>query len=224
MPSTVVHAAVGFTVAVGLLGAYYDRRALAVVLAALLVPEADTMAGWVLDGAHRALLHNLVFTAAAAALLYWDAARSDSWLRGRFGARGVRLAWVALFAHTFAHMAFDWAHLDGINVLYPLHDRFFQLSGEAYLSGAEGFVQTFVEVAEDTGGGGPNVDVGQGGTTEDTHVGSPAQPSRDPDPGPVDRRFPIAVQGWQLYLVAVGAFTLAAKRLQSSLAPEGADD
>lgn len=223
MPSTVVHAAVGFTVAVGLLGTYYDRRALVVVLAALLVPELDTFAGWVLDGAHRALLHNLVGTAVAACLLYWDATRENSWLRGRFGARGVHLAWVALFAHTFAHMAFDWAHLDGINVLYPLYDRFVHLSGEAYLSNTEGFVQTFVEIANDPGSGGPNIDAGQGGTTEDTHVASPTQPSKDPQPGPVDRRFPIAVQGWQLYLVCMGGFTLLAKGIQSPM-PSSRDD
>lgn len=223
MPSTVVHAAVGFTVAVGLLGTYYDRRALLVVLAALLVPELDTFAGWVLDGAHRALLHNFVFTAVAACLLYWDVTRENSWLRGRFGARGVHLAWVALFVHTFAHMAFDWAHLDGINVLYPLYDRFVQLSGEAYLSNADGFVQTFVEITGDSGTGGPNIDAGQGGTTQDTHVASPAQPSKDPQPGPVDRRFPIAVQGWQLYLVCMGAFTLLAKSIQSPM-PSSRDD
>lgn len=223
MPSTVVHAAVGFTVAAGLLGAYYDRRALAVVLVALLIPETDTFAGYVMDGAHRALLHNLVFTALAGVLLYWDIARESSWLRGRYGTRGVRLAWVALFVHAFAHMAFDWAHLDGINVLFPLHDRFFQLSGEAYLAPAEGFVQTFVDVASDPETGRTSVDAGQGGTTDDTHVASPAQPSREPDTGPVDRRFPVAVQGWQLYLVGLGAFTLVAKRLQSP-APSGLDD
>lgn len=223
MPSTVIHAAVGFTVAAGLLGAYYDRRALAVVLVALLVPEADTLAGWVMDGAHRALLHNLVLTALAGLLLYWDTGREGSWLRGRFGARGVRVAWVALFVHAFAHMTFDWAHLDGINLLFPLHDRFFQLSGEAYLSASEGFVQTFVEVTSDSGTGGTTVDAGQGGTTTDTHVGSPVQPSKEPQAGPVDRRFPIAVQGWQLYLLGLGAFTLAAKGLQST-GPSHRDD
>jgi membrane-bound metal-dependent hydrolase YbcI (DUF457 family) len=216
MPSTVVHAAVGFTLAAGLLGARYDRRALVVVLGALLLPEADTLAGWVLDGAHRALLHNAVFTAVAAVGLYYDTRRREgSWLRSRYGARGVRLAWVALFVHAFAHLAFDWAHLDGINPLYPLYDRFVHLEGEAYLSTSEGFVQTFVEVARNPETGGASIDAGQGGTTENTHVGSPAQPSREPEPGPVDRRFPIAVYGWQLYLVCVGAFTLAAKRLQS---------
>ena len=223
MPSTVVHAAVGFTVAAGLLGTYYDRRALVVVLVALLIPETDTLAGWVMDGAHRALLHNYVFTALVGAGLYWDTVREGSWLRGRFGARGLRLAWVALFVHAFAHMAFDWAHLDGINLLFPLHDQFFQLSGEAYLSTADGFVQTFVEVASDPETGRRSVDAGQGGTTNDTHVASPAQPTKDPQPGPVDRRFPIAVQGWQLYLVGLGAFTLVAKQLQGP-GPSGRND
>ena len=223
MPSTVVHAAIGFTVAVGLLGTYYDRRALAVVLVALLIPETDTFAGHVMEGAHRALLHNLVFTALAGGLLFWETARESSWFRGRYGPRGVRLAWVALFVHAFAHMAFDWAHLDGINVLFPLYDRFFQLSGEAYLAPGEGFVQTFVEITADPETGRTSVDAGQGGTTDNTHVASPAQPSKDPEPGPVDRRFPIAVQGWQLYLIGLGAFTLVAKRLQSPVA-SGRDD
>ncbi len=217
MPSSVVHVGFALLVAVGLLGAYYDRRALLVVIAIVLVPEADTLMGWVMDGAHRTVLHNMVFTAAAAIALYWDTVlREESWIRGRFDEYGVRVVWVGLFAHTFAHMALDWAHLDGINFLWPLHDRFFRLEGEMYLSTADGFVQTFVAIAEDPETGGRAVDAGGGGTAQETHVSNPAQPSRDPEPGPVDRRFPIAVQGWQLYLVVVGLFTVAAKKLQSS--------
>jgi hypothetical protein len=64
------------------------------------------------------------------------------------------------------------------------------------------------------------IDAGQGGTRAETHVSNPAQPSDDPEPGPVDRRFPIAVHGWQLYLVVVSAFTLLAKRLQTPRLPE----
>ncbi len=216
MPSTVVHAAVGFTIAAGLLGAYYDRRALVVILGVLLIPETDTAAGYLLDGAHRALLHNLILPAVVGLVLVWETHREPSWLRDRIGRRGIQLAWVALFVHIFAHLAFDWAHLDGINVLYPLVDRFFHLDGDVYLSTTDGFVQTFVEITGDPDSGQQAVDVGQGGTTATTHVASPVQPSSDPQPGPVDRRFPIAVQGWQLYLICLGAFTLAAKRLQTS--------
>ena len=127
MPSSVVHAGFAALVAVGLLGSYYDRRALVFLIAVLLFPEADTVAG---------------------------------------------------------------------------------------------FVQTFVEVATDPETGATSVDAGQGGTTQNTHVPNPAQPSSGSEPGgaagPVDRRAPIAVRGWQLYLVLVGLFTLVARKLQST--------
>ena len=217
MPSSVVHAGFAVLVAVGLLGSYYDRRALVFLVAVLLFPEADTIAGLVLDGAHRSLLHNLLLPAAVGAVLYWDTTREGSWVRERAGDYGVRLVWVGLFVHAFTHVALDWYHLDGVNLFYPAVDRFFELSGEAYLSSAEGFVQTFVEVAADPETGTTSVDAGQGGTTQNTHVPNPAQPSSGSggEPGPVDRRAPIAVQGWQLYLVVVGLFTLAARKLQS---------
>jgi hypothetical protein len=220
MPSSVVQAGFAFLMGVGLLGTHYDRRALVVLAGVILFPDADTLAGLVIDGAHRALLHNLLLPVLAGALLYWDTTREGSLLRERAGAYGVRVAWVGLFVHVFAHVALDWFHLEGVNLFYPAVDRFFELSGEAYLSTADGFVQTFVEVAPDPETGTTTVDAGQGGTTEDTHVANPAQPSDDPDPGPTDRRAPIAVQGWQLYLVVTGLVTLGAKKLQSS-PPDG---
>ena len=220
MPSPVVHAGVAFLVGVGLLGTYYDRRALLVIVGLLLLPEIDTLAGLVLEGAHRSLLHTLLLPIFLAPLLYWETVREESWLRDRVGGYGVRLAWVGLFVHVFVQIGLDWSHLEGVNLFYPLLDRFFRLDGEAYLSTADGFVQTFVEVAPDPETGTTTVDAGQGGTTEDTHVANPAQPSDDPDPGPTDRRAPIAVQGWQLYLVVTGLVTLGAKKLQSS-PPDG---
>lgn len=221
MPSSVVHAGLAVLVAVGLLGSYYDRRALVVIVGVLLLPEADTLAGLVLEGAHRALLHNVLLPVLIGALLYWDTTREGSWLRGRFGAYGVRLAWVGLFVHVFTHVALDWYHLAGVNLFYPVADRFFELDGEAYLSTANGFVQTFVEIGSDPETGSTTVDAGQGGTTQNTHIANPAQPSKDPEPGPTDRRAPIAVQGWQLYLVVTGLVTLGAKKLQGSPPEEG---
>ena len=216
MPSTVVHVAFAFAIAAALLGDYYDRRALGVVLVVLVAPELDTVAGLWLPGAHRALGHTVVVPAAVGILLAYDTLlREESALRGRVGDRGVHLAWVGLFVHLTAHLLLDYAHLDGINVFYPLVDRFVRLEGEAYLAG-EGFVQTFVEI--ERGETGTTVDAGGGGTTADTHVSSPVDPgehlqSEDPEE-PVDRRFPIAVRGWQAYLVVLGLFTLAARWLQ----------
>ena len=50
-----------------------------------------------------------------------------------------------------------------------------------YLSTGDGLVQTFVEVTADEGG--TAVDAGQGGTTDDTHVANPAQPTDDTGAG-----------------------------------------
>jgi len=215
MPSSVVHAALAVALAVGLLGRFYDRRALAVVLVVVVVPEVDTALGLVIAGAHRTVLHTMVLSAVAAPLLYWETTRERSVIRGRWGARGVRIAWVGLLVHTFAHIALDWTHLEGINLLWPVLDRFFALEGEVYLSASEGFVQTFVDVGRDPETGRSVIDAGQGGTRAETHVSNPAQPDPEPDPGPVDRRFPIAVRGWQLHLLLTGVFVVAARRLQS---------
>jgi len=213
MPTSVVHAAFAFVLAVGLLGAYYDRRALAVVLAVVLFPELDAGLGWLMDGAHRTVLHTMILSALVAGILYWDTRRSASWLGGRWGDYGIRVTWVALFVHVFAHIALDWTHLDGINILWPLVDQFIAFEGELYVS-SRGIVQTFVEISVDPATGQQVVDAGQGGTSQSVHVSTPVQPSKDPD-GPVDRRFPIAVGGWQLYLVLTGVFTLVARRLQT---------
>ena len=213
MPTSVVHAALAFVLAVGLLGAYYGPRALAVVLAVIIAPELDALLGFVMPGAHRTVLHTMVLSAVLAGLVYWDIRRPDSWLRNRWGDYGVRVAWVALFVHVFAHIALDWTHLDGINILWPLVDQFVALDGELYIS-SEGLVQTFVDVSLDPATGQQVVDAGQSGTTQSVHVSTPVQPTKEPE-GPVDRRFPIAVGGWQLYLILVGAFTLIARRIQT---------
>lgn len=220
MPSSVIHAALAFLLAVGLLGRFYDRRALALVLVIIVAPELDTAFGWFMDGAHRTVLHNMVLAAVLAGVLYWETTRERSAIRRRWGARGVRLVWIGLFVHTFAHISFDWAHLSGINLLWPLQDRFFALDGELALSTTDGLIQTFVEIRPDPETGQGVVDAGQGGTRADTHVPNPAKPSDEPEPGPVDRRFPIAVDGWQLYFIITGAFALVAKRLQTPRSSE----
>lgn len=214
MPSSVVHIGFGLLFAVGLLGAHYDRRALAVVVTVILLPELDTILGWVMAGAHRTVFHTMVTSLAAGGLLYWGTVRSDSWIRGRWGAYGVRVAWVALFAHTFGHLTLDWAHLDGINILWPLVDQFFVLDGELYIT-SEGLVQTFVDISSDPETGAPVVEAGQGGDRAAVHVSNPAQPDAEPTDGPVDRRFPIAVGSWQLYLVVAGLFAVVARWLQT---------
>lgn len=216
MPSTVVHAGFALLLIVGLLGRYYSPRAIVLLLGVLILPEIDTVIGYAMAGAHRTLLHNFVVPSIICLGLVWDFHGDDSWLSKRFGTVGVRLVWVGLFIHIIAHLFLDWAHLDGINLFWPIRDQFFTLSGEMYLSTTEGFVQTFVDIHVDPGTGDTVVDPGGGGTRIETHVPNPVQPRAEPAPGPVDRRFPIAVQGWQLFLVVTGLFTVVAKHVQST--------
>lgn len=217
MPSTVVHAGFALLLAAGLLGAYYDRRALAVLLVVLVLPEADSFLGAIMPGAHRTVGHNFVLPAVAALGLYYDTrVRERSLLRDRLSDRWIAVAWVAVFVHVFAHVALDWTHLDGVNAFWPLRDRFFHLDGEAFYSTADGFVQTFVDIRVDPETGTRTVDAGAGGTSESVHVSNPVQP-RDPDldvDEPVERRFPVANGGWRLYLIGLGLFALGARLLQ----------
>ncbi|RAW45168.1 metal-dependent hydrolase [Halorubrum sp. 48-1-W] len=220
MVSTVVHAGFALVLTAGLLRGDYDRRALAVVLAVVVLPEADSFLGLVMSGAHRTVGHNFVFPAVAALLLYYDTRiRERSALRDAFAERGVRIAWAVVFVHVFAHVSLDWAHLDGVNVLWPLHDAFFRLDGELLWSTTDGFVQTFVDIDLDPETGSRRVDAGSTGTTQSVHVNNPVEPD---DPvtlaasETIDRRFPIAGRGWRLYLVGLGLFTLAARRLQGN--------
>jgi len=203
MPSTVVHLAVGAVVAAALLGDEFDRRSVAVVLAATAVPDIDTFVGLYLQGAHRALLHTLVLPAMAGAALTYDTRiRAVSRLRKHWEARGVRVAWVALAALLLGGILPDLM-TNGVNAFYPLYDRFLTVDGELLLSNQRGVVQTFVDLSAD-----PQR------TTENTHYWTGVDPTRGEDPKNVERIFPVVRSGFQLLVVLLGAFTLGARFLE----------
>lgn len=220
MPSTVVHAGFALLLAAALVKGTLDRRLLAVVFAVVVLPEVDTVAGLWIDGAHRALLHNLALPIVAGGVVYWDTrVREDSALRGRWGPGSVRVVWIGLFALTVAHVLLDAAHLEGVNPAYPIVDRFVSLEGEVLFSTVDGFVQTFVEFEFDRGTeeAASAADAGTTQTTANTHVDNPVEPSaalEDESNEPVERIFPIADSGWQLYLVLTGLFVVVARRFQ----------
>lgn len=222
MPSTFIHA--GFAVLLGaaLLQDEYDRRAVVFLLVLVILPDLDSFAGAVIAGAHRSLLHTLLIPLVVAVGLYYDTwIREQSWLGERYGPRGLHLAWTAVFVHTFAAVLLDYTHLDGVGLLFPLNDSFYQLEGELGFAPDTGLVQTFVEIQTDPETGTTTTDIGKTGTREETHVPTPVQPNENatviPNPDTeeeVDRRFPFAVGGWQLYFILIGFFTMAARRLQ----------
>jgi len=214
MPSTLVHLAVGGLVAAGLLGAAFDKRALALCLAAAALPDVDTFIGLWVPGGHRAVLHTLLLPAVLGAALVVDERRNQR-LRERYGARGVVVAGAALGALTFGGIGPD-LFTNGVNAFYPLHDQFYKLSGEALLSNQRGFVQTFVELSQggSGGGGGGGGTSAAVGSTEEVHYRTGVDVERGSDPKNVERTFPLVMSGTELLLVLTSAVVVGSRLLR----------
>jgi hypothetical protein len=211
MPSTLVHVALGGLLGCALLGAAFSPRAIAVVLVAVAAVDLDTFLGWVIVGAHRSVLHSFLFPVALAAVVVWDVrVREASWLVARYGATAPRVAGVAVTAIAFAGIGPDLV-TNGVNVLWPVHDQFHELTGRTYLSDRKGFVQTFVEFGGADGADGG----GLGSTAERQYVtGADNNPDRSGEPERTERIFPLASSGTQLLLVATGAVAVGQRVLE----------
>jgi hypothetical protein len=202
VPSTVVHLALAGLLAAGLLGDALDRRALAVVAAAVVFVDLDVFVGLLVPGTHRAAFHTLLLPLLGAVLVIYDTrVREESWLRRRFGPQSPQIAWVVIAAVAVAASGLD-LFTSGANPLYPLHDQFYRVDGRVLLSNQRGFVQTFVEL-----GSGPGETAAMG-STQEVHVGSGVDPTRGAEPANVERIFPVVWSGWQLLLVASSAVVL----------------
>ncbi|ELZ47835.1 hypothetical protein C464_07935 [Halorubrum coriense DSM 10284] len=210
MAPTLVSAAVGALLAAALLGPAFDRRGVAVVVAAALLPGLDAAASLAVPGATNALLHAVWVPLLAGGLLYWDAAlRPASALRGRFGPRGVRVAWVALASYVVAGIGAALFAGEGASLLYPLEDARYVVRGRLVFSTRDGVVQTFLVPGADGAGALPLRSVG--GAVADP-VASWVNPDGRPglDAG-ATREFRLVESGWQSVAVAAAAATLAVR-------------
>lgn len=205
MPSTLVHVALAGILAAALLGPAFGRRAVAVVLVAAAIPDLDTFLGLWIVGGHRSLLHTLLVPIALGVVLGYETTRDASWIRDRWGDDGVRTAWVAVVALAVAGIGLD-LFSNGVNVLYPVYDRFVELDGEALLSTERGFVQTFIDLSSEKPVGG----AGQG-TTNTTHYQTGVDPSTGAEPATVERVFPLVRSGSQALLVLTSVGVLATR-------------
>ncbi len=210
MPSTVVHVGLAALMGVALLGDEFDAKAIFVVLAATAIIDLDTLIGIYFPGTHRAALHNVWVVVIPAVVLYWDTrVREESYILTRWGTYGYRVYWVTLVTVLFAHILLD-AFYNGVNLFWPVYDRFIDLSGKLIVTDQRGIVQTFVELeAGDDGTG--LADSTSRGTTEDTHYRTGFDPGEDA-PEDVEREFPIAYSG-ELFIVAVSGYLTLAYRL-----------
>jgi membrane-bound metal-dependent hydrolase YbcI (DUF457 family) len=198
MPSLVIHLALAGLLAAALLGEELDARALAVVFVVTTIPDLDVFAGFVIAGGHRSVLHNVWIPLLAAGLLWYDTrVRASSFVVGRWGLRGVAVSWAAIVAYVVAGIGLDLLY--GVNPLYPIHDEFYRLTGELLYSTEQGIVQTFVDLNDTQG---PSA-------SEVGHVSSGVDPSQGAEPATVDRTFPVAKAGWELFLTLTSAVVVA---------------
>lgn len=197
VPSLLFHAAVASLVATALLGDRMTGRRLAFVIGVTLLVDLDTVIGLALPGAHRSLFHNVFFLAGAVAALHYGT-RPGSRMATRFGPSAHRVAWTGAAAMVLAGVAPDlfW---NGANLLYPVQDRFYEFTGEMFLSLEHGLVQDIFDL---TGVG----------STDTLHYSTGVDPSPGAEPEGVERKFLVAGTGMQLLLTATG-FLVAGARL-----------
>jgi len=217
MVSTLVHVALAGLVAAALLGDRFGLRSLGVVLGAVILIDFDTFLGLYIEGAHRAAFHTVLVPALLAVAIAADTRyRERSLLRAQFGDGGPRVARVATVAVLFAGIGPD-LFTNGVNFFYPVHDQFYQFTGEIQLSTSDGFVQTFVDLTPaETGGDSGRVAVGSTDSVGDRYyTGVDPQPSESGvDAGTTERTFPLVASGEQLLLVCTSAFVVGSRLVE----------
>jgi hypothetical protein len=180
------------------------------VLAATVVPDLDTFLGIVFHGTHRAALHTLLIPTGIAILIYYDTRVRERSQLARYGPHATRIAWVCVAAYLFAGIIPDLV-VNGVNLLYPLNDRFYTVTGHISISNERGLIQTIWQPASSVGG-----------TTADTHFYTGVDPTRGPDRN-VERIFPIANGGMQLLLVGLGVVVSAVRLWEERVTQPVAD-
>jgi hypothetical protein len=206
MPSTLLHVALGGVIGCALLGAAFSPRAILAVLVAVAAVDLDTFIGWVVLGAHRSAFHTVLLPVALGVLLYYDVrVRETSSIRAHLGGTAPRVGGVAVVAVAFAGIGPDLV-TNGVNVFWPVHDQFYEVTGRTYLSDQQGFVQTFVEFQTESS----DEQAGLGSSQERQYTtGADTNPDQDGEPEVKERIFPLASSGTQLLLVATGALVVA---------------
>ncbi|WP_459193928.1 metal-dependent hydrolase [Halosimplex sp. J119] len=215
MPSTLVHLAFGGMIAAALLGSVFDRRSLLVVLAVTAAPDLDSFIALVSVAGHRTVLHTYLIPILGSVALYADIRfRDRSFVRDRWGPRGIRIAWVSIAALAFAGIGLDFVD-HGVNPLWPFHDQFYVLDGRFEISDQRGIVQSYVDLSPETEQTGPQ----SRGSSQEVNISTGVDPNPGgegggPDPDTVEdpeRMFPIVRHGWQLAILVTGTVVTAAR-------------
>lgn len=218
MAGTVVHLAFSGMIAAGFLGAAYDRRSLLVVLGVTALPDLDSFIALVSVAGHRTVLHTFVVPITAALVLLADTKLRDrSLLRRRWGAWGVRVAWVSILAYAVSAIGLDMVRA-GVNAFWPVHDQFYVLDGKIELSDQQGVIQTFVEFGGEDGSVPSPESVG---SSQEINYSTGVDPDPSGEVADPERIFPVVRAGWELVLLLVGTVVTAARFYVPFSLPDG---
>lgn len=207
MPPTLVNVAVAVLLGAALLGATYDWRSLGVVAVAAALPDLDAVLSLLVVGATNAALHTAFVPLFAAAFVYWDTERREtSWLRTRYGWRGVRIAWVAVAAYAVAGIGLDLFNIEAVAVLYPVSNDYYAVVGKFVLSTQEGIVQSYVQFGDSL------LSVRTVGTTESRHIATWVNPTPGTgNPPGAERVIRLVESAWQLVFVLAAVAVVPAR-------------
>lgn len=198
-------------IAGALLGDAFDRRSLLVVFAVVSFPDLDSFSSLVSSVGHRAAFHNVFVPLGAGLCLAADLRRGErSYVRRRWGARGIRIAWVSLVCYVLVSIGLDLV-AGAANPLWPVHDQFYHVGGKIELSTRRGIVQTVVDWGPEPVNEGPRTVSRSLGSTKEVHLSTGVDPNDGPEPKNVDRVFPIVRSGWQLVVLLVGSLVTGAR-------------
>lgn len=205
-----MHVAFAGLIAAGLLSEHFDIKSVGLVLAVTAFIDFDTFIGLWIPGAHRSWFHNLWVPVVMTLGLGWDLyLRDGSFLRTSVGDWGVQTAAVTIVAVTVAHILLDGFY-NGVNLLWPVHDQFYDLSGQLLLTNQRGLVQTFIEF-ESTEAGQTVAEETTRGTTADMHYRTGVDPGPNAD-ADTERIFPLADRG-ELFVLTIAGLVVVSYRL-----------
>ncbi|MEF8781831.1 MAG: metal-dependent hydrolase [Haloarculaceae archaeon] len=208
MAGTIVHLAFSGMIAAAFLGAAYDHRSLLVVLGVTALPDLDSFIALVSVAGHRTVLHTFLIPTAAGLFLWVDTSiRDQSLVRSRWGAWGVRVAWVSILVYAVSAIGLDMVRA-GVNAFWPVHDQFYVLDGKIELSDQQGVIQTFVEF----GGEEESIPAPESvGSSQEINYSTGVDPDPSGEVADPERIFPVVRAGWEMILLVVGTVATVAR-------------
>jgi inner membrane protein len=208
MAGTVVHLAFSGMIAAAFLGAAYDHRSLLVVLGVTALPDLDSFIALVSVAGHRTVLHTFLIPIVAGLFLRVDTSiRDQSLVRSRWGAWGVRVAWVSILVYAVSAIGLDMVRA-GVNAFWPVHDQFYVLDGKIELSDQQGVIQTFVEFGGEDGSVPSPESVG---SSQEINYSTGVDPDPSGEVADPERIFPVVRAGWEMILLVVGTVATVAR-------------